>query len=126
MDEETRCGLGFEIYHKGNDNLICKRGSYPGYRTCSAINSAEKIGVIVCINAADGEIYPGTTWSISERIFDWLTPPLKSAAGNGSLQNTGLIKYQDYEGLYGNIWNESYVIFLDGKLEIVNPNTPDP
>jgi hypothetical protein len=28
--------------------------------------------------------------------------------------------------LYGNIWNESYVIFLDGKLQIVNPNTPDP
>jgi len=125
MDEETRCGLGFEIYRKGNDYLICKGGSYPGYRTCSAINPAEKIGVIVCTNGSDGEAYPGTAWSISERIFDWLTPALKSNGLNSS-QSTVLNKYREFEGLYGNIWNESYVIFLDGKLQIVNPNTPDP
>lgn len=125
MDEETRCGLGFEIYRKGADYLICKGGSYPGYRTCSAINTAEKIGVIVCINATDGEAYPGTVWSISERIFDWLTPAVKSNAPNTS-QSTVLSNCKEFEGLYGNIWNESYVIFLDGKLQIVNPNTPDP
>jgi hypothetical protein len=125
MDEETRCGLGFEIYRKGNDNFICKGGAYPGYRTCSAINAAEKIGVIVCTNGSDGEAYPGTAWSISERIFDWLTPSLKNAATSHSA-NAGMSKFQDYEGLYGNIWNESYIIQLDGKLQIVNPNTPDP
>ena len=125
MDEETRCGLGFEIYHKGNDNLVCKGGSFPGYKTCSAINAAEKIGVIVCINGSDGEAYPGTAWSISERIFDWLTPAIKSAGLNNS-QNTLSTNYKELEGLYGNIWNESSVIFLDGKLQIVNPNTADP
>lgn len=126
MDEETRCGLGFEIYRKGNDNFICKGGSYPGYKTCSAINAAEKIGVIVCTNASDGEAYPGTAWSISERIFDWLTVPIKNAstahAADAAMNN----RWKEYEGLYGNIWNESYVIQLDGKLQIVNPNTADP
>jgi D-alanyl-D-alanine carboxypeptidase len=125
MDEETRCGLGFEIYHKGNDNFICKAGSYPGYRTCEAINVAEKIGVVVCINGSDGEAYLGTAWSISERIFDWLTPAIKSTVQNNP-QTVVLNKYKEFEGLYGNIWNESYVIYLDGKLQIVNPNTPDP
>lgn len=125
MDEETRCGLGFEIYKKGNDNLICKGGGYPGYRTCTAINFADKIGVVICINGTDGEAYPGTAWSISERIFDWLTPAIKSV-GIINSQSVSLNKYKEIEGLYGNIWNESYVIFLDGKLQIVNPNTPDP
>lgn len=127
MDEETRCGLGFEIYKKGNDNLIVKGGGYPGYRTCSAINAAEKMGVIVCINSTDGEAYPGTSWSISERIFDWLTAALKSNELNSSQSTVENInRYKDFEGLYGNIWNESYVIYLDGKLQIVNPNIPDP
>lgn len=125
MDEETRCGLGFEIYQKGNDKLICKGGGYPGYRTCSAINTTEKIGVIVSINGTDGEAYPGTAWSITERIFDWLTPAIKSTGLKNS-QSTLLNNYKELEGLYGNIWNESYVIFLDGKLQIVNPNTADP
>lgn len=125
MDEETRCGLGFEIYKKGNDNLICKAGSYPGYKTCSAIDVADKIGVVVCINGTDGEAYPGTAWSISERIFDWLKPAIKSV-GIINSKNFPLDKYMEFEGLYGNIWNESYVIFIDGKLQIVNPNSPDP
>lgn len=125
MDEETRCGLGFEIYHKGNDKLICKGGSFPGYRTCSAINTSDKIGVVVCVNGSDGEVYPGTAWSITERIFDWLAPAIKSA-GIIHSQSTVLPGYKEFEGFYGNIWNESYVIYLDGKLQIVNPNTPDP
>jgi D-alanyl-D-alanine carboxypeptidase len=103
MDAETRCGLGFEIYHKGNDNLICKGGSYPGYKTCSAINAEEKIGVIICTNALDGEAYPRTLWSISERIFDWLTPAIRSATTKNSPGNFSN-NYKEFEGFYGNSW----------------------
>jgi len=125
IDEEWRCGLGFDIYHKGNDDLIGKGGGHIGYRTSTSINAAEKIGVIVCINAIDGEAHQGTTWSISERIFEWLTPAIQKATTERS-QDNAFQKYQEFEGLYGNIFNESYVIFLDGKLRIVNPNTADP
>ncbi|HXL57547.1 MAG TPA: serine hydrolase domain-containing protein, partial [Chitinophagaceae bacterium] len=125
IDEDWRCGLGFEIYHKGNDYLIGKGGGHIGYRTSTSINAAEKIGVIVCINTIDGEAHQGTTWSISERIFEWLTPAIKKATTESS-QDNAFQKYQEFEGLYGNIFNESYVIFLDGKLRIVNSNTADP
>lgn len=125
MDEDWRMGFGFEIYHKGNDNIICKGGGHIGYKTCTAINATEKLGVTVCINQIDGEAYPGTSWSISERIFDWLTPALK-AASTESLQDPLPNNYREFEGLYQNIFNESYVIYLDGKLKIVNPNTADP
>jgi len=125
IDEDWRMGLGFEIYHKGNNDLICKGGGHIGYRTCTAINVAEKIGVTVCINQIDGEAYPGTSWSISERILEWVTPVIKLADTESS-QDRSYKKFKEFEGLYGNIFNESYVIFLDGKLKIVNPNTPDP
>ena len=89
------------------------------------IDTLKSVHGEMCINGSDGEAYPGTAWSISERIFDWLTPAIKSAGLNNS-QNTLSTNYKELEGLYGNIWNESSVIFLDGKLQIVNPNTADP
>lgn len=125
IDEEWRWGLGFGIYHKGIDDLIGTGGLQIGYRTSTSINALEKMGVIVCINAMDGEAHQGTAWSISERIFEWLTPAIKKATTEASYDNV-FQKFQEFEGLYANIYNESFVIFLDGKLRVVNPNTADP
>ena len=125
VDDEWRWGFGFHIYHKGADDYIGHGGGHFGYRTQTSLNPKEKIGVIVNINSLDGEAYHGQTWSITDRIFEWITPAIKKSVDEKSeielLQN-----FTEFEGLYSNIWGESFVILLDGKLKIVNPNSPNP
>jgi CubicO group peptidase (beta-lactamase class C family) len=123
VDEEWRWGLGFCIYHKGEDDFIGHSGWHVGYASNTAINPREKVGVIVFVNSIDGEPFHGTTWSISDRIFEWLTPAIKKATTE---KTEAIQNFQEYEGQYSNIYSEFFVIFLDGKLRIVNPNSPDP
>ena len=58
-------------------------------------------------------------------MYEWLSPAVKKATTEIAQIETPH-KFQEYEGLYSNIWNESLVIYLDGKLQIVNPNSPNP
>lgn len=125
MDKEWRWGFGFCIYHKGEDDFIGHSGGHVGYTTNTAINTKEKIGIIVGVNSIDGEPFHGSTWSITDRMFEWLTPTIKQATTEKSQTET-LQNFREFEGFYSSIHGESFVIFLDGKLKIVNPNTPDP
>jgi Beta-lactamase len=125
IDEDWRWGLGFSIYQKGMDQLIGASGLQIGYRTSSTINPKDKIGVIVCINSIDGEAHQGTPWSLSERIYEYLTPAIKNALPETILANDKP-HFTEYEGLYENIWTESYIIFVDGSLKIVTPYSADP
>ena len=125
VDDEWRWGLGFEIYHMGVDDFIGHGGGHVGYNTQTSFNPKEKIGVIVNINSLDGEPYHGQTWSITDRIFQWITPAIKSAVDEKSKIELHQ-EFMEYEGLYSNIWGDSFVILLDGQLKIVNPNSPNP
>ena len=125
IDEDWRWGLGFSIYQKGIDQLIGASGLQIGYRTSSTINPKDKIGVIVCINSIDGEAHQGTPWSVSERIYEYLTPAIKNALPV-TISANDEPHFKEFEGLYENIWTESYVIFVDGSLKIVTPYSPDP
>ncbi len=58
-------------------------------------------------------------------MFDWLTPAIKKATTKKT-QTEAIKNFQEFEGRYSNIWRETFVIFLAGKLRIVNPNSPDP
>ena len=71
----------------------------------------------------DGEPYHGQAWSITDRIFEWMTPAIKKAVNE---KTETLLSFEYLEGIYTNIWDESFVIFLDGKMMIVNPKSPDP
>lgn len=125
IDEEWRWGLGFYIYHNDQADYIGHSGIHVGYASNTAINPKEKIGVTVCINSIDGEPFHGTTWSITDRIFEWLTPAVKEAATDKSKKEP-TPDYTELEGRFFNIWNDLFVIFLNGKLQIVNLNSPDP
>ncbi|MCL6259421.1 beta-lactamase family protein [Aquiflexum sp. TKW24L] len=125
IDEDWRWGLGFSIYQKGMDQLIGASGLQLGYRTSSTINPKDKMGVIVCINSIDGEAHQGTQWSVSERIYEWLTPAIKNAL-TVPIQTDDTQNFKEFEGMYENIWSESYVIFVDGSLKIITPYSADP
>lgn len=125
IDEDWRWGLGFSIYQKGMDQLIGASGLHIGYRTSSTINPKDKLGVIVCINAMDGEAHQGTSWSVSERIYEWLTPAIRNALTE-TIQTNDTQNFNEFEGLYESIGSESYVIFVDGNLKILTPYSADP
>ena len=125
LDQEWGWGLGFEIYRKEGHTFIGHGGGQIGYRTQTCLDPKEKIGVIVCINSLDGEPYHGQSWSITDRIFEWMTPAIKLAAAEKAGNAAPKIN-KDIEGIYSSIWEETFVQSNGDKLMIMNPNTPDP
>jgi len=119
-DWQSGWGLGFSIVHKKDRDLIGHGGGYPGYLTRTLISPKEKIGVVVFTNALDGE--PVT---ISERIFEWLAPAIKTAV-SGEEATEPDPDWAKFEGTYRERWADTHVLFLDGELKLVYPTVPDP
>lgn len=111
--------------HTEDRDLIGHGGGYPGYRTCTTISSKENVGVIVFANSLDAEVYPGSTWSITDRIFEWVAPAITKALTNDD-QPTMKPEWESLVGSYRSIWTDAHVLFLDGKMSLINPNLPDP
>ncbi len=119
-DWQQGWGLGFSIVHKKDRDLIGHGGGYPGYLTLTQISPKEKVGVAVFTNALGAD--PGM---ISERAFEWLAPAIQTAVKGepGTQPDPGWAKF---EGTYRDRWGDSHVIFVDGKLMLVDPTVPDP
>ncbi len=119
-DWKSGWGLGFGIEHLADRDLIGHSGGYPGYVTRTLISPKEKIGVVVFTNALDGEPF-----MISERIFEWLAPAIKSAV-KGEKAAEADPAWAVFEGTYRERWSDMHVLFLDGKLQMVYPAEPNP
>ena len=118
-------GLGFGVVHTSERDLIGHGGGYPGYRTATNISSREDIGVIVFANSLDSEVYPGSSWSITDRIFDWVVPAINKAKEVKEAQDIKL-EWKPLVGTYRMVWQDSHVMFLDGQMCLLNPNSPNP
>ena len=118
-------GLGFGVVHTSERDLIGHGGGYPGYRTATNISSRENIGVIVFANSLDSEVYPGSSWSITDRIFDWVVPAINGAKEVKEAQDIKP-EWKPLVGTYRMVWQDSHVMFLDGQMCLLNPNSPNP
>ena len=118
-------GLGFGVVHTSERDLIGHSGGYPGYRTATNISSRENIGVIVFANSLDSEVYPGSSWSITDRIFDWVVPAINGAKEVKEAQDIKP-EWKPLVGTYRMVWQDSHVMFLDGQMCLLNPNSPNP
>ena len=118
-------GLGFGITHTKERDLVGHGGLYPGYVTATNISTREGVGVIIFANSLDANVYPGTTWSISDRIFEWVIPAIKKAkdGDKGESVNPG---WEHLIGSYRMRYWDSHVMYLDEQMVLLNPNTPDP
>jgi len=105
--------------------LSAPGGAVPGYRTATHISSREDIGVIVFGNSLDTEVYPGSAWSITDRIFDWVVPAIMEAREGKERQGIQP-GWGALVGTYRMIWGDAHILFLEGKMCMVNPNSPDP
>ena len=68
------------------------------------------------------------TWgnrSIPERVFDWVGPAITRAA-NKEVIAPSPPQWSPLEGTYRSMWADLYIMSLDGKLVMLDPNEPDP
>jgi D-alanyl-D-alanine carboxypeptidase len=148
---ESGWGLGFGIIRQKERDLIGHSGGYPGYLTNTRISSNENIGVCVFTNSLSGG-----PLEITNRIFEWMAPAIQKAAAEQTLPEPNEIEkepsnrllkwlspilkkpaaeetppqptpaWSTVEGTYRDHWGDSHVIFLDGKLQILDPTDENP
>jgi CubicO group peptidase (beta-lactamase class C family) len=114
-------GLGFRIVRANGRTLVGHGGALRGYRTQLQLSPAEKIGVIVMINADDGN---GA--QIFDKIFQWVAPAIVKAAEPPPIVRTAAQNLQRYTGRYRSAWNDFEVIVVNGELVGFDPTTVDP
>ena len=118
-------GLGFGITHTKERDVVGHGGGFPGYFTATNVGVREGVGVIVYANSLVAEVYLGSTWSISDRIFDWVVPAINSAR-DGDEGEAIKPEWKPLEGSYHKYYMDSHVMFLDGQMVLMNPNVPNP
>jgi CubicO group peptidase (beta-lactamase class C family) len=112
-------GLGFRVLRLRGKTFVGHGGGVRGFRTELRICPADKVAVIIFINADDGE-----TWPYMDKAFDWvggaITTVLKPAAP------TADPGWQRYVGRYRNVWGDLQVLVRGGELIVIGPAGPDP
>ncbi len=113
-------GLGFHILRLQNRTLVGHGGALRGYRTEIRFSPADRVAIIVMVNADDGE--PRT---FLDKAFEWLTPAIVRAAAPPApaAPDPG---WQRYLGRYRNAWGDAQVFVHNGRLTWIGPNLLDP
>ena len=113
-------GLGFRIIREGGRTLVGHGGRLRGYRTQIQLCPAERIGVIVMINAEDGE-----PLVVASRVFEWVAPAVARAVAPPA--KDGLPPgWERYVGKYRSAGADTQVVVLDGSLALIDPSMPNP
>ena len=116
-DWQAGWGLGFHISRLNNRTLVGHGGALRGYRSELRFSPAERMAVIVLINADDGE-----PRAIVDKAFEWVAPALV-AATPPAVVDPG---WSRYVGRYRNGWGDTQVVVVDGRLMMIGANLPDP
>lgn len=109
-------GLGWGVSRRDDKTRIGHGGSVPGHRTQITLIPAEKFGVMVLTNAADGQ--PGRYVNAAIKI---LAPAVEKAAKKTEPPPNPDAAWSKYVGTYA--WQDdvALVMVLDGELCVVDP-----
>jgi CubicO group peptidase (beta-lactamase class C family) len=119
-DWQAGWGLGFRITRERGKTYVGHGGSLRGYRTQLHLCPADRIGVIVMINA-DG----ATPATFVEKAFTWVAAAILAAVPTPA--KVGLpAGWERYTGRYRSPWGDSQVLVVDGALAMIDPSQPDP
>jgi CubicO group peptidase (beta-lactamase class C family) len=113
-------GLGFRITREKGATYVGHSGRLRGFRTLFHLCPADKIGVIVMINADDGN--PPV---FAEKAFDWVAPAIRKVV-NPPEPAGPAPGWQRYAGKYRSPWADAQVLVVDGALAMIDPSQPDP
>jgi D-alanyl-D-alanine carboxypeptidase len=114
-------GLGFSVTKIGDRTVAGHGGSYPGYRTQTSFAPADKVGVVVLINASDANPTP-----VVRRLYADLVPAIVEAAAPTEKKPDPRPEWSDYTGRYVSRSGVSEVLLLDGVLTVISPTDDDP
>ncbi|HEY2797061.1 MAG TPA: serine hydrolase domain-containing protein [Thermoanaerobaculia bacterium] len=124
-DWKSGSGLGWAVSRRDDQTRIGHGGAVPGHRTQITLIPAQKFGVIVLTNAADGQ--PGRYANAAIKI---VAPAVEKAAKASAAKTEGpkpdVSAWSKYVGTYG--WEDdvSLVMVIDGELCVVDPTDDDP
>jgi CubicO group peptidase (beta-lactamase class C family) len=118
-------GLGWQIVHREDGDLVGHGGWVAGYQTAVFFRPRDKIAVIALTNADDGQPYPGTPESVVDRAFKWVGAAIRKATTPVKPEKANP-EWQKYVGLYRSPWADSQVLIMNGKLTMINPTEQEP
>jgi CubicO group peptidase (beta-lactamase class C family) len=124
-DWKSGRGIGFQIIHREDGDLVGHGGWVAGYQTSVYFRPKDKIAVVAMINADDGLPYPGSPDSVVDRAFKWVGPAI-SKATEPARDEKPRPEWQKYVGKYRSPWADSQVLVMNGKLVLINPTEQDP
>ncbi|MCP4360930.1 MAG: beta-lactamase family protein, partial [Chloroflexi bacterium] len=114
-------GLGFSINRRGDKTYIGHGGALLGYRTLIQLLPSEKVGVIVLTNADDGN-----PLFYLEKAFEWIVAAVLEAVKWEEVTVVADPAWQQYLGLYRNVWSDTQIMLHKQQLIAIDPSLPDP
>ena len=119
-------GLGYEIYHREERDIIGHSGLLGGYSSAFYLSMDEKAAIIVLTNAVYRNIYPGSSYSIIDKAFEWIAPALGKASESKEEIEKTISQWDSYTGKYRSWWIDIHIINSNGELLLIYPNHSDP
>jgi CubicO group peptidase (beta-lactamase class C family) len=124
-DWKSGRGLGWQIIHREDGDLVGHGGWVAGYQTAVYFRPRDKLAVIALTNADDGLPYPGAPESVVDRAFKWIGPALARTADPTPTPKPNP-QWQKYVGKYRSPWADSQVLIYQGQLVLIDPTAADP
>ena len=111
QDWKNSRGLGFDIRESGGSTLVGHRGSCPGYLTSVMMNTNEKLGVVIMVNAQGVEL---------TKYTNGVLEILKKAKPLNKVNSNDSLNLEAYSGNYDSyvLFGESIIIPWQGKLAV--------
>jgi CubicO group peptidase (beta-lactamase class C family) len=119
-------GLGFELLHTPDRDLIGHGGLVGGYRSALYLSPREKVAVIALTNAVDGAVFPGHQYSIVDKAFEWIAPAIEEATSKPVQEVEPDPVWNQYAGTYRAWWTDMTVLVLKGDLVLIYSRAEDP
>ncbi len=122
-DWKSGWGLGFSIRREKDEVFFGHGGSVLGNRTQIMLSAKRKLGVIVLMNATDGD--PQT---YARKAFELLSSPIAEAVKPFETPPVADPAWKKYTGVYTgvNFGHAVHVLVLDGVLTVLSPHSDNP
>jgi D-alanyl-D-alanine carboxypeptidase len=121
-------GLGFRVTRERGKTYVGHGGRLRGYRSLIHLCPADRVGVIVLINAEEANPVP-----FVDKALQWVAPAIVKAtvpaAGTAGAPGAGASAppgWQRYAGKYRSPSADTQVLVVDGALVMLDPSQPDP